>query len=250
MKKIIWVIAAMALVVSCKDDNEVKNTEGSVFFKFTNKVGDADLSIDTDSYTNLSDETYTVSELKYIISNIVLIDENDEEFVYPVENSYFLIDEAVTPSKLFNLVDIPLGEYTKVRFGFGVDQTNYPLNGVANFIPTAEESGMLWSWSAGYKFLKFEGSYAPQGGLEQNFILHIGSHGTTLDNYKEITLELPTPIEVVGGSDDPTIFITADIAKIFDGVNTHALSDKSDIQVDPVYAPILAENVQSMFSIN
>lgn len=248
MKKIVFVLLALTIVFACKDDNETDTVEaGTINLEFSNTIDNNPITLNSTSYTNQSNESYTIAELKYIVSNIVLIKENGDEFTYPVEDSYFLINEEVPSTKQFELSSIEAGVYTKIRFGFGVDQSNYPLNGVANFIPTAEEQGMLWSWSAGYKFLKFEGSYTPQGGTASDFILHIGSHGEALDNYKEITLDLTNAITVNGNAS--TIAINADVAKIFDSTNTHSLEDKSDIQVDPDNAPKIATNVQTMFEI-
>ncbi|WP_027394546.1 MbnP family protein [Aquimarina latercula] len=255
MKKLTLIILALITILSCKDDDpnvvDVDNTPkfGALDIDFINKVGTELLILNTESYNNQSNENYTVSELKYIISNIVLIKENGDEFIYPVADSYFLINEEVSSSKQISLSNIDVGEYTKIKFGVGVDQSNYPLNGVANFIPTAEEEGMLWSWSAGYKFVKFEGSFTPQGGTASDFLLHIGSHGEVLDNYKEITLNISNTITI---EDQVTsnLSIDTDVSKIFDSTNTHSLQQKSDVQVDPINAPILAENISTMFTIN
>ncbi len=250
MKRIAYtLLATLIIVLSCKNDDggTPEPTFGTVALDFKNTINANGIELGTDSYTNASNEVYTISELKYIISNIVLIKANGEEFVYPVDEGYFLINEEVVTSKKISLADINAGEYTKIKFGFGVDQSKYPLNGMTNFIPTAEESGMLWSWSAGYKFIKFEGSYTVNGGTATDFLIHVGSHGTTLDNYKEITIDLPTALKIEE-STSPEVAINVDIAKIFDGVNTHSLVTKSDIQVDPVNAPRIAENIATMFT--
>jgi len=248
MKKIALLVFALSVIISCKQDDSNTNSEfGTLDLQFVNTINSNPIALNTASYTNLNNETYTISELKYIVSNIVLIKENGEEFVYPTEDSYFLINEEIPSSKNISLNGINISEYSKIRFGFGIDQSNYPLNGMANFIPTAEESGMLWSWSAGYKFLKFEGSFAPQEGTNSDFILHIGSHGTTLDNYKEITLDISN-ILAIENETTSRLSIEADIAKIFDSANSYSLEQKSDVQVDPVNAPIVAENVSTMFT--
>ncbi|WP_106791797.1 MbnP family protein [Aquimarina sp. Aq78] len=249
MKNIIYIlIATLVIVSSCKNDDEgTIKTFGNVVLDFKNTINSNGIELTTDSYTNGSNEAYIISELKYIISNVVLIKANGEEFTYPVDRSYFLINEEVLESKKVNLSDISAGQYTKIRFGFGVDQSKYPLNGMANFIPTAEESGMLWSWSAGYKFLKFEGTYTANGAASADFLIHVGSHGTTLDNYKEITLELPSTL-TIEESKSPEVAINVDIAKIFDGTNTHSLEVKNSIQVDAEFAPKIAENISTMFT--
>ena len=246
MKNIIIILFTLLIVTSCKDDDDVK--VGSVNLSFNNKIENTSIVMNTASYTNKSNEIYTISELKYIISNIVLIKANGEEFKYPTEKSYFLINEKVAESKTIELSAISEGEYTKVRFGIGVDQSKYPLDGINNFIPTAQENEMLWSWSAGYIFLKFEGSYSVGRQNNSDFKMHIGSHGTKLDNYKEVTLDLPNTLTIKENATSKVV-INADVAKIFDSVNTHSLSIKSDIQVDPENAPKIAENSATMFSV-
>ena len=170
-----FLIALLAVgIVSCKsDDDSTTDLEpGALTINVSNVIDGKNIELNNTSYTNKSNETYKIAELKYIISNIVLIKENGDKVAYPVEKSYFLINEEVDASKKIALSDIEGGVYTKISFGFGVDQSNYPLNGVNNFIPTAEENNMLWSWSAGYKFLKFEGTYNENDGPEKEFVIH------------------------------------------------------------------------------
>ncbi len=236
---------AVLAIISCKEDDNT--IVGAVNLNFSNTINDEPIVLNTGSYTNQSNETYTISELKYIVSNIVLIKENGDEFKYPVSESFFVINEEVSESKGLNLTNISSGEYTKIKFGIGVDQSKYPLEG-ANFVPTAEENGMIWSWSSGYKFIKFEGSFTLEGETTtEDFLLHIGSHGEALDNYKEVTIDLSSTLTI---EDDTTstISIQADVAKIFDSINTHSLEIQKDVQVDPT-SPLLAENVSTMFSV-
>ncbi|MEW7279068.1 MbnP family protein [Aquimarina sp. 2201CG1-2-11] len=253
IKKFTLALFVCTVLLSCKSDDDKTTDEvakaGSLNLEFSNSIGSEPVVLsDKISYTNGSNESYTISELKYIISNIVLIKEDGQEFVYPLEESYFLVNEEVSDSKKIVLKNIDPAEYSKIKFGFGVDQSKYPLNGVDNFVPTAEEGNMLWSWSAGYIFLKFEGTFTPQGGETDNFLIHVGSHGTTLDNYKEITVELSEKVSI-SEKLSPIVSIQANIAKILDGTNTHSLAAKKSIQVDPENAPKIAENVTSMFSV-
>ncbi len=248
MKKIAILLVTCLAIASCKSDDEGGSEPilGNLTLDFKNVIENTDIELGTNTYTNGSAENYKISELKYIISNIVLINDNGEEFKYPVDQSYFLVNEEVSTSKSIPLSDIPSATYTKIRFGIGVDQSKYPIeSGTANFIPTAEEAGMLWNWSAGYKFIKFEGTF---GDADTPFLIHVGSHGATLDNYKEVTLDLSSNV-IVSDSATASIGISADIAKIFDSTNTHSLVEKSDIQVDPENAPKIAENINTMFTV-
>ena len=246
MKKILLALGILIGLISCNNDDNAA-LPGTVNLVFANKVGNASLVLNSESYTNASGETYRVSELKYIISNIVLVGANGVEYTVPQAESYFVINQEAQASLMISLPEVDGRKYSQIRFGFGVDQSNYPLNGVNNFIPTAEETGMLWSWSAGYKFIKFEGEFDTATATDEPFLIHVGSHGSTLDNYKQITLDLATEISVNDNSSQ--INIDFDVAKIFDaGLLPFSLEEKSDIQVDPVYAPIIANNISSAFS--
>lgn len=241
-------LASLILLSSCSGDSSSSTPElGNLNLEFNNLLDGNDLTLDTRTYTNDSDETYEVNELKYIISNIILTSATGESHTIPVENSYFVINEEGNTTA--SLTDIPTGNYTSISFGIGVDPTKYPIeSGTLNFIPTAEEAGMLWTWSAGYKFIKFEGAYttATDGEEPNTFLYHVGSHGATLDNYKEVELSISKEIAT---NTTTSQIINFDVAKIFDSINTLSLENKDDIQVDPENAPKIAENVSTAFSV-
>ncbi|TVZ52321.1 MbnP family protein [Dokdonia sp. Hel_I_53] len=248
MKKYLFYTFFFTTLISCNSESGMDEQNfGSLTLKFNNKVATEDLVLLTQSYSNTHGEVYTIDELKYIISNISLHQDNGKTFTVPVEESYFVIDESNELS--INLRDIPVGLYTEVTFGFGIDPTSYPIeSGTLNFVPTAEEAGMLWTWSAGYKFLKFEGNYSSATNATEvsSFVYHVGSHGATLDNYKEITLAFVKSITQDSTED---LAINFDVSKIFDSTYSLSLAEKDDIQVDPENAPKIAENVRTAFSI-
>lgn len=256
IKKIQALIAVAIIATSCQADEEPNrnsdlgvDTTGSASLTFNNTVNGETLQLNTATYTNQNNESYKVSELKYIISNIRFVRTDGSEHAIPKSESYFLINEEQPNSKVVTLDSIPSGTYSAIRFGFGVDQSKYPIeSGTLNFIPKAEEEGMLWSWSAGYRFLKFEGVYTLEGETQENtFLVHVGSHGSTLDNYQDITVPLSNfNINATGNT---TASIKADIAKIFNGTSTYAFSDKNEITIDPVYAPIISKNMTKVFSL-
>ncbi|OED35790.1 hypothetical protein AB832_06075 [Flavobacteriaceae bacterium (ex Bugula neritina AB1)] len=246
MKNITFFMIALLAILSCKEDDNT--IVGNVNLEFVNTISNIPIVLNTESYTNQSNETYTISELKYIISNITLIKANGDEFKYPVSESFFLVNEEVSGSKSISLTNIPSGEYTKIKFGIGVDQSRYPLEG-ANFVPTAQESNMIWDWNTGFIFVRFEGMFtAPGSTTEEDFKLHIGSHGSVLDNYKEVTMDISNTLSI-GEDSISTVSVQTDIAKIFDSTNRHSLVVKESVQIDNLNAPLLAENASTMFSI-
>ncbi len=230
--------------------NEGMAIDGALTLTFDNVVGDKDLVLTDQTYMNKTGEEYGINEFKYIISSIALSQSDGTVFTYPVADSYFVIDEKENTSLQLNLTGIPAGRYESLQFGFGVDQSNYPIEqGTLNFVPTAEEKGMLWAWAAGYKFLKMEGDFKTSGAeTSEPFTYHVGSLSDTLDNFKLISLSLSSET-TSNETATNTINITTDVAQIFDAVNTMSLKVKPDVQIDPENSPKIAENVSQMFKI-
>lgn len=255
MKKVLFILLAAIAITACKEDELQIQNPGTLNLTFENVINEIPLKLG-DNYSNNSLENYTISELKYIISNITLTRKDGSLLVYPQDKSYFLVNEADPDSKNIQLEGIEAGDYKAVTFGFGVDPTKYPIeSGTLNFIPTAEDAGMLWTWSAGYKFIKLEGDYAQPSTTDlASFIIHVGSHGANLDNYKEVTIPLNSGSETVnftiaeGANASKTIFF--DAGQIFDGENTISIQNKPDIQVDPINAPKIAENISKAFYVS
>jgi hypothetical protein len=244
----IFLFSLLIIVSSCKDDTDPIETSAATI-TFDNRISaNEDLSLGNTTFVNQNNETVLTNELKYIISNIALIQDNGTVFEYPKEDSYFIINEADPSSLSLDLTGIPVGNYTQIAFGIGVDQSKYPLDGgVLNFVPQAEEAGMLWNWAAGYKFIKFEGVFTPQGGTESPFAIHVGSHGVNLDNYKFVTLPLGSSITIATGN-TASVTVQAYVENIIDATHQMKLEDVSDIQVDPVNAPKIAKNLESLFN--
>lgn len=250
--KYTFFIYLLTLLTSCNsDDNstEVSLETSNVVVTFDNRISEnQDLSLGNSIFITQSGETITTNTLKYIVSNIQLIKDDGTVFSYPREDSYFIINEQNQSSLQLNLTEIPVGNYTHITFGIGVDPTEYPIeSGALNFIPQAQEEDMIWNWAAGYIFIKFEGTFIPQNSLQSDtFTIHVGSHGANLDNYKTVTLPLQTAINVSTGN-TANIQITSYIATILDATHQIRLENTSDIQVDPVNAPKIAKNLESVF---
>jgi len=222
------VVAAASLFVSCSNnDDSSKVTEGT--------TGDAELYFDNgvagdalilgNTFTNSTGEALTINRLSYIISNLVFIKEDGTEFIYPKEESYFVISQE---AELFtvHLENIPAGDYKKIRFGLGVDQQRYLQGETAqqSFWDLAAANNLTWTWSTGYKFINFEGTFTSAASAESKvFQVHQGSN-TATDNYREITLNLPTTARV-REDEQPSIHIKSDTNVLLDGDTKIILQD-------------------------
>lgn len=260
MKKIlqnaIAVGAIAMLAFACSnDDSDAVSGNGKLSVEFDNSFAGNDLILQTQSNTTSENEVLKISEAKYIVSNIVLTNANGATFVYPKSQSYFIVDETHPASLFLDLDNVPAGDYTKIKFGIGVDEAQWEAgaDGQGDFLALAQEADLLWSWSAGYKFLAFEGNFtSPSVTAETPFMVHTGKTGTSY-NYTEVTLDLPVKA-LVRTTITPEIHIVADVSKIIDGVNKIKLSDNNSggmgaMIMGGANLPLITSNLSEMFSV-
>ncbi|PKP16185.1 MAG: hypothetical protein CVU07_07780 [Bacteroidetes bacterium HGW-Bacteroidetes-23] len=216
------------LFTACSsDDDSAENLDGTfgdVELFFDNGVN-GDALILGNSYTNSNGETLTINRFNYIVSNFVLVKADGTEFTYPKNDSYFVISEE-TDQVSIELENIPAGDYTQIKFGIGVDQQRYLEGETAqqDFWNHASTNNMVWTWSTGYRFINFEGTFTSAHNTNPlNFQIHQGSNSAT-DNYRTVTLNLPTNARVRNG-ELPNIHLIADANVIADGATKIVLHD-------------------------
>jgi hypothetical protein len=222
-KKTALLLAFTGLLTSCSSDDStttqnIDGTFGDVELFFDNGVN-GDALVLGSSYTNSNGETLTINRFNYIVSNIVLVKEDGTEFTYPKNESYFLISEE-TETFTVNLENVPAGDYKQIKFGIGVDQQRYLEGETAQqeFWNLASANNMVWTWSTGYRFINFEGTFTTSNNQAPlNFQIHQGSNSAT-DNYRQVTLNLPSTARV-RTNEMPNIHLVADANAIADGNN-------------------------------
>lgn len=247
---VFFIAVTIASCTSSEDD--IIEGEGNVRLEFDNAYKTSDLLLKTTPYSANESEKIKISKVKYIISNIRLETAAGTIFTYPKNSSYFIVNEEDVASQFITLTGIPAEDYTKITFGVGVDQEKYltGATGQGDFLTIAKEAGMMWSWQAGYKFMVFEGTYTSNTTItETAFAFHMGSHGSALDNYKEVTLDLTNSARVRIDA-TPEIHVVADVSNILKGTTKFMLDDAAQIHVDGVKSPQIATNVNGMFSID
>lgn len=249
IKNILAVVAISVVLFSCtNNDDEAITGEGSLKVEFDNIYKTADFAANT-NYTNSNGEIVSVSKVKYIVSNIVLTKADGTTFTYPKSQSYFILDELTPSTLVLNLSGIPAGNYTKIKYGIGVDKAQWEAGatGQGDFLTTAQAAEMMWSWSAGYKFVAFEGTFTSATvAAATQFKVHTGQTGTDY-NYAEVALDLPVNA-LVRTTITPQIHIMADLSQIVDGTNTINLSEGATIMGGAKLALVTA-NIANMFEV-
>ncbi len=250
-------IALMAMVsltfFSCdnEDDNDSSlSGTGEISVTFDNGYDGNDLILDVANAANENGEALTVSRFSYIVSNFSLIDTDGNEYVYPKDDSYFIINQEEDLEDV-TLADIPAGEYTTLKFGIGVDDEKYQEGGEVQeeFWELAEANNLTWSWTAGYKYINYEGTFTSETITEEtNYKIHLGRLGDQV-NYEEVILELPTNV-TVSDEMDSNIHLEIDASKILTAVTSLLLSEDAILMTNAEKAPLVAENASEMFVVD
>ncbi|WP_439553499.1 MbnP family protein [Flavobacterium macrobrachii] len=252
LKNIALAMVAAIAITSCSDDdnNNQISGEGNLKLEFDNVYGDANFAFNT-PYTNSNGETIKAEKAIYIVSNIVLTKTDGSIYTVPKSQSYFFVNEADATSTLLNLPNIPAGNYTKVTFGIGVDQAqfNAGADGQGTMWTDAQALGMTWSWAAGYKFIKFEGTYTSSTTTtDTQFKVHTGKTGDVY-NYAEVTLDFPENA-LVRTNITPQVHIMTDLKKIIDGTTKINFDESASVMGGTKVQNISANNVPTMFEVH
>jgi len=231
--RFIWIaISLMVIYTSCKKDDTgtpveppvVKDTiKSDLSLEFDNRIKDDELHLALETYTTeIYAEQFTVTALKYFISNIILTNTGDTTYTIPQDSSYFLIDENVYDSRFANL-KVPVGDYKTISFVLGVDSlrniNSSMQTGVLDRTTFAKD--MYWGADSGYIFFKLEGTSpaSPQPG--NIFSYHVGGFGgvatPAIKNQATVTIDLTQRgIAEVRAGNKSNIHLMADISRIFD----------------------------------
>ena len=155
MKKIILGLLVLASVTSCKK-NPAPATEGDLTIKFNTVADGKEVKAGVFDYVNAAGNRYSISLLKYYVTNVVLVADDNTEYKL---NNYDLID-AFSPT-LFSTIEsknVPFAKYTKMKFLLGIDKDRNHSGAQDGDLDPMHN--MIWTWSTGYLFLKHEGLYS------------------------------------------------------------------------------------------
>ena len=240
IKTILMAITTVAALSSCsKEDNNNDSTPAKVTLQFDHYVGAEKLSLGTNAagakaYTS-NGQTLKFSEVKYVITNVVLVKADGTKVPYHTEDldkGGFLINQADAASLAPVLNEIPSGDYKGIEFGLGVKKELNNLSLQDKFPNFYKLTGsfkqkeiMHWEWANGYRFVKLEGWYSnPTPGKNKEgedlpaitdgeLSIHIGSafKGTKVLDEKGKTKEIKDLI--INNDRDAFRFVSLDFPK-------------------------------------
>lgn len=255
MKNIFYAALSVAvLFISCKkDETSLYNpaVKADLSIEFDNIAGASDLQLNTGTYTNASGEIFSVTKLKYYVSNFILTKTDGTVYTVPQDSCYFLIDESDEETHE-PLLKVPEGEYKTLQFTVGVDSLRSTVDlskrtGVLD--PTGAGSDMYWDTNSGYIFFNIEGTSGAAS--DGNFMYHIGGFGgytsPTFNNLKTITLDLTQRgMPQVKSGKGTNLHLMVDVLKLFKGAGTVSIAANPVVMFND-YSTVIADNFTAMF---
>lgn len=249
--------AIVTIISSCSKDKIEPTGNFSLKVNIDNVYGDEELVLDSAVYSNNYEQTFRIKKFNYFISNLVLVNENNEEYNVPQDDSYFLIKEIDKSSHSFTLNNIPVDRYKKIKFIIGVDSLRNTMSiserkGVLDV--GAYAADMYWTWNQGYIFLKLELHQARAKADTTNaipYVYHIGGFGgmntPTVNNIRTVELNLA---EVLVGTKNntSTLNLKVDSKKVISGNYEVNLEKYPTVMLTP-FSTNIADNYKDMFSV-
>lgn len=229
--------------------NAQHSTKGLLSIAFNHYVDNQILNLDSTIYKNSLDQTFTIGNFKYYISNIHLTNANlptgqagGKEFI---SKEYFLINEDEEKSKKIILNNIPNGTYTSISFTIGVDSTHNCSGAQSGALDPA--NAMFWAWNSGYIFLKLEGKSSFSKAPSNIFEYHIGGYKSPSNAIRAITLKFEQPL-IIENNKTAALNIKVNAAEVLK-TPTDIDFTKMPTVTDSKNATMIADNYIDMFSI-
>ncbi len=194
------VIALIILISSCGETSEIN--ESKVLLNFNHHCDNTALSDDLLSHTNEAGENYNVKTLKYIVTDIKLTSNNNDNEEIIIKDLHYI--DISDPSTMFIESEvIENGSYI-LSFRFGLDANT---NIADNFInETTFHASMDWppmidtntgmEMGGGYHYMKLEGAYnndstfynthtGPTKGMDFSFDVEFDMFNINIENSTE-----------------------------------------------------------------
>lgn len=163
------------------------------------------LVLDKPVYTTGTGQTFSVTRLDFLLSNIALRNDQGQWLEQTNWQAYLSAGAARLSCSVSNF---PGGRYNRIKFHVGLREdlnhsnpaqfhAAHPLNPVLN--------GLHWNWAGGYVFLALEGHWRTSSGEWSGYAYHLGNDPMLM------TVELPVNLDL----DDPkALKLALDMARL------------------------------------
>jgi len=179
-------------------------------------------------------DTLTFTKLMYYVSNIQLKNSDGSWWISP--ESYYLIDVSKPASMILNIIDIPTGTYSEMKYVMGVDSLRNVSGSQTGALSTANV--MFWDWNSGYIMLKAEG--ISQNSATKSFAFHLGGFSGVNNIVTQKSTNFLGKSLNISDSKMPILAILANPARLWH--TSPSLSVTNAIQMPGAKAKVMAKD--------
>ena len=216
--------------------SEIVLAQKNIYIKFEAIANGKKIVLNDSIYTNNFGENYTVSKLKFYISNLYLLNlKSNSEF-----NNIYLID--IKNNDSVKCVNYP-EDINAISFQLGVDSALNCSGAQSGALDPLND--MFWTWNSGYINFKLEGISSASTADKQRIEQHIGGYKFPYGTQRKIQFMIPYKYF----EKNKTITIQIDLDKYWDGENKISIAKTPVIASPGEQAKNAAGNFVKMFSI-
>jgi hypothetical protein len=241
MTKTVFLIVIISLGFLISFDCLSQGKELTLSIKFNHVANGVPLLLGDTNHINAFSEPYTITRLKYYISNVTL--QAKDRFVSSKE--IFLQDASAEESINIGIVS---GEYTALSFTVGIDS-------ILNCSGAQEASldplkGMFWTWNSGYVFFKLEGYSTASTADLHRIEHHIGGYKAGNNASRKVELLFNKPLHIPTGKGATTVIeVKMNLDKYWHGKNDIFIASTPLVLVPGDLSKKSADNFLGIFSI-
>jgi hypothetical protein len=233
----------LSILSSFQQRNTAAAKDVLVKIIFVNNIRGNKLLLNDSLYTNSFAEKYTITKLRYYITNVSL--KNGHANVKE-KKSYHLIDESKISSQVINL-SVPADDYNSIQFLLGVDSLHNVSGAQTDDLDPTKD--MFWTWNSGYVMAKMEGHSPDSKMVNNKYEFHVGGFSGPYNVLKEIPLNFPgKAIHFVAGK-KYKIFISADINTWWQNPHDIRIAEHATITTPGENAKNISDNYANMFHL-
>jgi hypothetical protein len=246
--KVIGIVAFAFLLLGCGDKNPkppIKQPQKPALnFVVEQDFDGSDFDYNGTNFTNAAGNIMQFSNLKYLLSNFILIKTDGTEV--KLDSSYAFVN-LKTGRDSFSFPNLPAGNYSGMKFFIGLDSvvnhgdpnrysTTHPLS------PSVNQ--LHWGWSGGYIFISMEGLVQDSLGVPRGFSYHLAND----ENLRQVTCLSPFSVDSVSKK----VVLRMNVAEMFKNPNLHDFRREpltTHSSFDGGLSNRLMDNAKDVFSI-
>lgn len=212
--------------------------KGKLTLHFINVANGKPIILQDSVYSTTLGEQYTVTKLRYYITNIELAGNP----ILTEEHNYHLVDAAKSTS--FS-IPVKEGKYSGIQFLLGVDSVRNFSGAQTGALDPMND--MFWTWNSGYVMFKLEG-YADSSFATNNKVEHhIG--GYRFGNNVATTIRLEFDEIKIKEDEAADIYIYMNLDAYWAGVNQIQIARDPVCTLPGELAKKIAANFKGLFSV-